>query len=321
MKKFKKLLFILLPILAVILVACGDAVSLEGDQSEGENEEIEQVAPEEMTIGLSVSTLNNPFFGELERGVVETAEENGSTVQTVDAQDDTATQVNGINDLIQQDVDVLLINPVDSDAIAPAVESANSAGIPVITLDRASSGGNVVTYISSNNVEGGEMAANFIIEEVGEDANVVQIEGVPGASAANERGEGFTNIAEDNLNVLDSQSANFNRSEGLSVMENFLQTYPDIQAVFSQNDEMALGALEAIQAAGMEEEIIVVGFDGNEDAITSVENGDLDATVAQQPYEMGVLGVEAAYGYYSGEEPESEISSPLDLVTSENVEE
>jgi len=250
MKKFKKLLLFLLPILAIVLAGCGHLVGLEGDQSEGDDGAVEEVAPEDMTIGLSVSTLNNPFFAELERGVVETAEENGTTVQTVDAQDDAATQVNGMNDLIQQDVDVLLVNPVDSDSVTPAIESANSAGIPVITLDRSSSGGDVVTYIASNNVEGGEMAAEFIIENVGEDANVVQLEGVPGASAANERGEGFMNVAEENLNVLDSQSANFNRSEGLTVMENLLQAHSDIQAVFSQNDEMALGALEAIQSAG-----------------------------------------------------------------------
>lgn len=319
MKKVKKLLLFLLPALALVLVACGQT-GLEGEQT-GDNGSTEEVAPEDMTIGLSVSTLNNPFFGELERGVVETAEESGSSVQTVDAQDDAATQVNDINDLIQQDVDVLLINPVDADSVTPAVESANSAGIPVITLDRSSSGGEVVTYIASDNVEGGEMAAEYIVENVGEGANVVQLEGVPGASATNERGEGFTNVAEESLNVLDSQSANFNRSEGLSVMENLLQAHSDIEAVFSQNDEMALGALEAIQSAGLEEDITVVGFDGNDDAITSIENGELDATVAQQPYEMGVLGVEATYDYYADEEVESQISSPLNLITTENVDE
>jgi len=318
MKKFKKLLLFLLPALALVLVACGDLAGLEGEQS-GENGATEQIAPEDMTIGLSVSTLNNPFFGEVERGVVETAEENGSSVQTVDAQDDAATQVNGINDLIQQGIDVLIVNPVDSDSVTPAIEEANSAGIPVITLDRSSSGGEVVTYIASDNVEGGEMAANYIVENVGEDANVVQLEGVPGASAANERGEGFTNVADESLNVLESQTANFNRAEGLSVMENLLQAHSDIEAVFSQNDEMALGALEAIQAAGLEEDITVVGFDGNDDAIESIENGDLDATVAQQPYEMGVLGVEAVYDYYADEDVEAEISSPLELITSENA--
>ncbi|MER2063984.1 MAG: D-ribose ABC transporter substrate-binding protein, partial [Alkalibacterium sp.] len=291
------------------------AATLEGDQA-GDNGEVEEKSPEDITIGLSISTLNNPFFGELQNGVVEAAEENGSTVRSVDAQDDTATQVNGIDDLIQQGVDILLINPVDSDAITPAIESANSAGIPVITIDRSSEGGEVLTFIASDNVEGGEMAAEYIIEMVGEDAAVVQLEGVPGASATNERGEGFTNVADENLNILESQSANFNRSEGLTVMENIVQSNSDIEAVFAQNDEMALGALEALESAGMND-VIVVGFDGNDDALAEIESGRLDATVAQQPDEMGRIAVDAVYDYFSGEEVESEIAAPLELITNE----
>lgn len=298
----------------LVLSACG-AATLEGDQA-GDNGEVEEKTPEDITIGLSISTLNNPFFGELQNGVVEAAEENGSTVRSVDAQDDTATQVNGIDDLIQQGVDILLINPVDSDAITPAIESANSAGIPVITIDRSSEGGEVLTFIASDNVEGGEMAAEYIIEMIGEDAAVVQLEGVPGASATNERGEGFRNVADEKLNVLESQSANFNRSEGLTVMENIIQSYSDIGAVFAQNDEMALGALEALESAGMND-VIVVGFDGNDDALAEIEAGRLDATVAQQPDEMGRIAVDAVYDYFSGVEVESEIAAPLELITNE----
>lgn len=297
-----------------LLGACGSA-TLEGEQSD-ESEKVAEISPDEMTIGLSISTLNNPFFGQLQEGVEDKAEENGTTVRTVDAQDDTATQINGIDDLIQQGVDVLLINPVDSDAITPAIESANAAGIPVITLDRSSEGGEVVTLIASDNVQGGEMAAEHIVELVGEKAKVVQLEGTPGASAANERGEGFNNVANEKLDVVDSQSANFSRSEGLTVMENLLQSNSDIDAVFAQNDEMALGAIEAIEAAGLED-IVVVGFDGNEDAIAQIEEGRLDATVAQQPYEMGSLAVQAAYDYVSGEKVENIISSPLELMTAE----
>lgn len=310
-----KKLFGLLTIFTIFLLgACGSA-TLEGEQSD-ESKKVAEISPDEMTIGLSISTLNNPFFGQLQEGVEDKAEENGTTVRTVDAQDDTATQINGIDDLIQQGVDVLLINPVDSDAITPAIESANAAGIPVITLDRSSEGGEVVTLIASDNIQGGEMAAEHIVELVGENAKVVQLEGTPGASAANERGEGFNNVANEKLDVVDSQSANFSRSEGLTVMENLLQSNSDIDAVFAQNDEMALGAIEAIEAAGLED-IVVIGFDGNEDALAQIEEGRLDATVAQQPYEMGSLAVQAAYDYVSGEDVESVISSPLELMTAE----
>ena len=311
----KKIMGFLAVISLFMLVAC-DSATLEGEQTDSD-EDVEEMEPEDITIGLSVSTLNNPFFGQLEDGVVETAEEKGTKVQVVDAQDDTATQNDDIDDLIQQDVDILLINPVDSDAITPAIEAANAANIPVITLDRSSEGGEVLTLIASDNVEGGEMAADFIIDQVGEDADVVQLEGVPGASAANERGEGFSNVADEKLNVVESQSANFNRSEGLDVMENILQSHSDIDAVFAQNDEMALGALEALESANLEDDVIVVGFDGNEDAVEEVEAGRLAATVAQQPYEMGVIGVETVYDYFSGETIDEEIPSPLELISAE----
>ena len=308
----KVILTILLPIL--LLVGCGPAFSLEAP---GGAEEIvvENMEPAEITVGLSVSTLSNPFFVSLEEGVNTLAIENGTQVISVDAQDDSAKQSNDVDDLIQQGVDVLLINPVDSAAITPAVEAANSAGIPVIMVDRATDAGEYVTLVASDNVAGGEMAAQYIVDNVGENANSLQLEGVPGASATNERGEGFTNVAESSLNVLDSQTANFDRAEGLTVMENMLQGNSDVQAVFAQNDEMALGAIEAVQGAGLSNQITVVSFDGTEGGIKAVEDGSLAATIAQQPDEMGRLALQAAYDFYGGQEIPEKIDSPLELVT------
>lgn len=299
----------------LFLAGCG-AATLEGENTT-ESGPVEEKETSELVVGVSISTLNNPFFVSLEQGITDLADEQGTKVKSVDAQDDTAKQTNDVDDLIQQGVDILLINPVDSVAITPAVESANAAGIPVITIDRSSDGGEVVTLVASDNVEGGEMAAEYIEKISGTDANTVQLEGVPGASATRERGEGFTNIAEKSLTVLDSQTANFDRAEGLTVMENMLQSNPDIQAVFAQNDEMALGAIEAIQSAGKTGEIQVVGFDGTEDGIKAVEDGKLSATVAQQPGEMGKLAMQAAFDYFAGETIEEYIASPLELVTSE----
>lgn len=299
----------------LFLAGCG-AATLEGENNT-ESGPVEEKESSELVVGVSISTLNNPFFVSLEQGITDLADEQDTTVKSVDAQDDTAKQTNDIDDLIQQGVDILLINPVDSAAITPAVESANAAGIPVITIDRSSDGGEVITLVASDNVEGGEMAAKYIEEISGKDANTVQLEGVPGASATRERGEGFTNIAEGSLNVVDSQTANFDRAEGLTVMENMLQANPDIQAVFAQNDEMALGAIEAIQSAGKTGEIQVVGFDGTEDGIKAVEAGTLSATVAQQPSEMGKLAMQAAFDYFAGETIEEYIASPLELVKSE----
>lgn len=308
----KVVLTLLLPIL--LLVGCAPAFSLEAPGGADEAV-VENMEPAEITVGLSVSTLSNPFFVSLEEGVNTLATENGTQVISVDAQDDSAKQSNDVDDLIQQGVDVLLINPVDSAAITPAVEAANSAGIPVIMVDRATDAGEYVTLVASDNVAGGEMAAQYIVDQVGENASTLQLEGVPGASATNERGEGFTNVAETSLNVLDSQTANFDRAEGLTVMENMLQGNSDVQAVFAQNDEMALGAIEAIEGAGLSNQITVVSFDGTEGGIKAVEDGSLAATIAQQPDEMGRLALQAAYDFYAGQEIPVKIDSPLELVT------
>lgn len=298
---------------ALLVAGCGVA-TLEGENTNTDTT-VEEKDASELVVGVSVSTLSNPFFVSLEEGIQNLANENDTEIRAVDAQDDSAKQINDIDDLIQQGVDILLINPVDSSAITPAVESANTAGIPVIMMDRSSDSGEVVTLIASDNVAGGEMAAEYIKELSGEQAKTVQLEGVPGASATRERGEGFQNVAEESLDVLDSQTANFDRAEGLTVMENLLQAHTDIKAVFAQNDEMALGAIEAIQSAGLSDEIQVVGFDGTEDGVKAVKDGRLSATVAQQPEEMGKLSLQAAYDFFSGEDVPEKIDSPLELVT------
>lgn len=270
---------------------------------------------EDIKIGLSVSTLNNPFFVSLKNGVVKEAEKQGMDVVIVDAQNDSAKQVNDVEDLLQQGVDVLLINPTDSAAISTAVQSANNIGIPVVTLDRSADKGKVETLVASDNVKGGEMAADYIVKKLGEGAKVAELEGTPGASATRERGKGFHNVADQKLDVAAKQSADFDRTKGLNVMENLLQGNSDIKAVFAHNDEMALGAIQAINSSGRD--VLVVGFDGNEDAVNAVKEGKLAATVAQQPELIGELAVKAASDVLKGKKVEKNIAAPLKLMTKE----
>lgn len=269
----------------------------------------------DMKIGLSVSTLNNPFFVSLKNGVVKEAKKQGIEVIVVDAQNDSAKQINDVEDLLQQGVNALLINPTDSSAISTAVQSANGIGVPVVTLDRSAEKGKVEALVASDNVKGGQMAAEYVVKTLGENAKVAELEGVPGASATRERGSGFHNIADEQLDVVAKQSADFDRTKGLTVMENVLQGNPDIQAVFAHNDEMALGAIEAITSSG--KDIAVIGFDGNEDALKAVESGALTATVAQQPELIGELAVNAAKDVLQGKKVEEKISAPLKLLTKE----
>ncbi|MDR9854966.1 ribose ABC transporter substrate-binding protein RbsB [Paenibacillus sp. VCA1] len=266
-------------------------------------------------IGLSVSTLNNPFFVSLKDGVVAEAKKHGMETIVVDAQNDSAKQSNDVDDLMQKGVNVLLINPTDSAAISTVVQSANNLGIPVITLDRSSDKGDVKALVASDNVKGGRMAAEFIEKVVGKGAKVIELEGVAGASATRERGKGFHEVADKDLNVIAKQTADFDRTKGLNVMENLLQAHPEVQAVFAHNDEMALGAIEAIQSSG--KNIPVVGFDGNEDALKSIKDGKLTATVAQQPELIGQMAVQAANDVLHGKMVEKSIPAPLKLVTKE----
>lgn len=289
-------------------------IYLEGEKPGGSEQTVEKKPAKDLKIGLSLSTLNNPFFVSVRDGAQKTADKVGAKLIISDARDDAATQSNNMSDLIQQGVDIILVNPVDSDAISTSVSAANEAGIPVIALDRNSEGGKLLTLVASDNVKGGEMAAEYIVKKAGKGAPVAQLEGIPGASATNERGKGFMNIAKKELKVVTSQSADFDRAKGLTVMENIIQANPNIKGVFCQNDEMALGALEAISNVGKKDQVVVVGFDGTEGAIASVKEGNLDATVAQQPDKIGELGVKAAIDYFAGEKIPAKISSPLKLV-------
>ena len=267
------------------------------------------------TIGLSISTLNNPFFVDLRDGAQAAAQKAGVRLVVGDAQDDPARQLADIENFIVQGVDLIIVNPTDSSAVVPAILQANAAGIPVITVDRGADDGEVVSHIASDNVAGGRMAGEYIVEQLGGSGKVVELVGIPGASAARDRGQGFNEVIGQHagIQVVARQTANFDRAQGLSVMENILQAQPEIDAVFAHNDEMALGALTAIEASGRK--IMVVGFDATDDAVQAVEEGRMAATVAQQPILMGELAVQTAIAYLQGQAVDPFIPVPLMLVT------
>ena len=264
--------------------------------------------------------MNNPFFVTLSEGAKEKANELGVELIQVDAGDDSAKQSSDIEDLISKNIKVLIVNPVDSDAVAPAVEDAIAKGIKVISVDRVVNGVDVDCAIASDNVAGAEMVGEYLVEVLGEGAKVAELEGVNGASATIDRGQGFHNIADSKLNVAASQTANFNRAEGMSVMENMLQANPDLKGVFAHNDEMALGAVQACKQLNRTD-ILVAGFDATDDAIAAVKEGRMAATVAQKPDLMGATAVETAKKLMSGESVEKSIPVEVKLITKDNVNE
>ena len=300
--QMKKILTVVLTLAQVLsLAACGTKAATATPTD---------TTAAKVSVGLSVSTLNNPFFVTLVDGAKAKAQELNVDLTVVDAGDDAAKQVNDIDDLISKNISVLIVNPVDSDAVAPAVKAAKDAGIKVVAVDRAVNGETVDCQIASDNVAGAKMATQYLEELVGKGAKVAELQGVPGASATVDRGKGFHEVADADLDVVASQTANFNRAEGLTVMENILQANPDIKGVFAHNDEMALGALEAIGDKG----IVVVGFDATDDAKAAVEAGTLAATIAQQPDLMGATAIEVAVKLASGQTVDASIPVEVTLI-------
>jgi len=276
-------------------------------------------AGEDVSLTLAVSTLNNPFFISLRDGAQEAADEAGVDLEVVDAQNDATSQQNQLTNAATQDVDGVILNPVDSEAAAAAVTPVQDADIPVVAVDRGVEGAEVASTVSSDNVGGGEQAAEVLAEAVGEQGQVITLQGVPGTSASRDRGAGFEEGIGNfpDIEVAATQPANFDRTEGLNVATNLLQSNPDVGGIFAENDEMAMGAIEALgNRAG---EVPVVGFDGTDDALQAVQDGTMHATIAQQPDELGRVGVEQALAVIDGEEVEPETSIEVVTVTEDNV--
>ncbi|WP_322510561.1 ribose ABC transporter substrate-binding protein RbsB [Chloroflexus sp.] len=307
----KHLMRAIIALALVTLAACtntGPATSPTTAPAQGSSE---------ITIGLVISTLNNPFFVTLRDGAQRAADAAGVKLTIVDAQDDSAKMIAGIEDLITKKVNALIINPTDSDAVVPAIQKANEAGIPVFTVDRGANGGTVVSHIASDNVAGGRMAAEFLCKALGGKGKVVELQGIAGTSAARDRGQGFNEYMSTScqgVEIVAQQTADFNRDRGLRVFENILQAQPEINGVFAHNDEMILGAIQAAEAAGRSG-IIFVGFDAIDDATKAVQEGKLAATVAQQPALMGQTAVETVVKYLKGDKVDASIPVPLSLVT------
>ena len=306
----KRILALLLSlVLAFSLVGC--RIVIDGEESS------KKVATADGSIGLSVSTQNNPFFVTLAEGAKKAADNAGVDFTVVDAGDDATKQVSDIEDLVSKGISVLIVNPVDSDAVTGAVEAAIAKGVKVISVDRAVNGVEIDCQIASDNVLGAELATQYIVDTLGEGVKVAELVGVSGASAAIDRSEGFHNVADEKLDVVASQTADFDRTKGMSVMENMLQANGDIKGVFAANDEMALGAVEAISGAG--KDILVVGFDATDDAIEAIKAGRMGATIAQQPELIGSTAIDNAIKLMNGETIEKSIPVEVTLVTADNV--
>jgi ribose transport system permease protein len=271
-------------------------------------------------VGMSLSTLNNPFFVQMKEGAQAEAEKAGVDLTVTDAQNDASQQANQLQNFTSSGISSIIVNPVDSDAVGPGVRSANKADIPVIAADRGVNKADTATLVASDNVAGGRLAADALADKLGGKGSIVILQGTAGTSASRERGAGFAEglKAYPDIKVVAKQPADFDRTKGLDVMTNLIQSHPGITGVFAENDEMALGAAKALGSrAG--KSVPVVGFDGTPDGLKAVEAGSLYASVAQQPAELGKIAVRNAVKAAKGEKVESAVKVPVKVVTRENV--
>ncbi len=270
-------------------------------------------------IGFAVSTLANPFFVTMKEGGEAKAAELGIEMITLDAQDSSEKQFSQIQDLITRNVDVLIVNPTDSDAVVPAVMEAIMMGIPVITVTRPANGVEVAQHLDIDNKEAGQLAGEALVEALNGKGKVAILEGIPGAPSANDRQAGFLEVIDkyDGIEVVTSLTANYAREEAARVMEDVLQGNPELDAVYAHNDEMALGAVRAIISAGRMDEIKVFGIDAVNDALEAIKKGEMVATVKQQPDLQMAMAVEAANDLMEGKAVEELVIVPLQLITIE----
>lgn len=298
--------------LLILLSACGEETITVTENGSDEKS---------YKVGLAMNTLNNPFFVDLKEGAEKTANDEGLKLVVSDSQGDPGKQMSDVENLLQQNIDLLILNPVDSDAAKQAVVLANGQGVPVITVDRQASGGDVVAHIGFDALRSGTISATYLDEVLGGEGNVVEIQGILGTNVGRDRSQGFNDYMGDveGINIIAKQSANFDRGEALSVMEDILQANPKIDAVYAANDEMVMGALSAIESAGRLDEIKIIGTDAIDPALDAIREGRLSATIAEPPYFLGRESVQTALKVLANESVEEMILLENTLVTEENV--
>ncbi|MEW5928146.1 MAG: ABC transporter substrate-binding protein [Gemmatimonadota bacterium] len=276
----------ILPVLLVLgLAACerrggGGAAAGEGDGGE-----------DRWVVGFSQMGHDNPWRMAQTASLREEAAKRGYELVVTDAQDQTAKQVSDVEDLIARRVDVILLAPREFEGLAPALLAAREANIPVILVDREAEGTpgeDFVTFLGSNFVDQGRRAAEWLVKETGGNAGIVELTGTPGSSVAADRSKGFMEVIarHPGMKVLASQTGEFSRAQGQRVMQNVAQSLgKQITAVYAHNDEMALGAIQALKASGLQPgtDVKVVSIDGQRAALEAIQRGELGATVESNP--------------------------------------
>lgn len=316
-------------VMILTLAACGKE-EVKTDTAEKADEAVVVEAKEEKVIKVGFSQMENngPWRIAETNSIKEEAAKRGIQLVYTDAQGQTSKQVNDVEDIIAQGVDYILLAPREFEGLAPALLSAKEAGIPVILIDRAAAGEageDYVTLIASDFIEEGLRAAEWLIEETGGVANIVELTGTTGSSVAKDRQDGFMEGIKDypDMKVIASQTGDFARANGQKVMENIIQAKgSEITAIYAHNDEMAIGAIQALKAAGMTpgEDVVVLSMDGSKDALKAIIAGEMGATVECNP-RFGPIAFDVIESLEKGETVDTLILNPDNFYDANNAEE
>lgn len=276
------------------------------------------------TIAFVPKTLNNPFFVAIKDSIESSCEELGWSVEVnaADAETDVDKQISILEAYIEEGVDAIITGPSSQTALVDVINKADEKGIPVFLVDSGADECAYQAYVGTDNYEGGKVGAQWIGENV-KSGQVVILDGFSGNDATTQRQKGFMDEIANypDIEVVASEYANCEISKGMEVTENFLTAYPELKGIFAVNDMMAIGAGQAVEAAGKRDQIMICGFDGQPDAAQKIIEGTMDATIAQKPATMGTMIVQSVKDYFDGKDIERSVDTGCDVVNSDNAEE
>lgn len=332
-KRFLKVLSLILVmgLLAFSMMACAQKAEDKKDVPQQQTQPQPGAGDKKLQIAFIPKTLNNPFFITMEEGAKAAADKAGVEliVQAAEREIDVEKQMQIMENMITKKVDAIMISPSGSKEIVPAIKKANDAGIPVLILDTKvdkaaadAEGAKTATFIGSDNYNGGQIAADYMIEKLGGKGEIAVIEGIAGHETSDARVGGFKDRIKEkapDIKIAASQTAQWERDKGFDVFQNMLTANPNIKGVFAASDLMALGAVEAIAQAKKTGEIIVLGFDASNDAKQAIKDGTMDGSIAQYADEMGRLGVESAVAFLKGTKIEEYIPTKVELITKDKL--
>lgn len=314
----KKVISVLLcaAMVATMAVGCGAA---DKDAKKETKSSSSSDGEKKLKLGITLYSLKNEFTVRIANAAEKKAEELGAELVVYDGNYDPSTQISQIETMISDGCDGIILNPQDAEACSPCVDKAVEAEIPIVGVNTRVQNDKLTSYVGSQDVTAGEMEMQNIADLIGGKGKIVILEGPMGQSAQIERREGIQNILDKypDIEVLAEKTANWSRSEGMTVMENWLQAFDQVDAIVAENDEMALGAKEAAKAAN--KDIPAIGVDGITDALNAVESGDLVASIFQDGAGQGSKAVEVVIDAINGKDVEENYWIDFEEVNKDNV--